>query len=344
MYTIEEIFLDNREKKADIKKFLNQFNLEYESDIDYTIAVYNNGSILATASKSKNVLKCFAILEDFQGLGITNSLVKKIEDRMFIEGLYHFFIFTPNYNKEIFKSIGYNEVIDSNGISILENGNTNIYSFLQKLKKENHLNDEEKACIIMNGNPFTCGHLYLIEEAARLNSHLIVFVVTEDKSSFPFSVRFQLIKDGTKHLNNVTVMETGPYLISNATFPTYFLKKNTDVVSLQTKIDCDVFIHYYKKTFNITKRYIGTEPFCDITNTYNSVMQKILPLHGVAVILINRKSINNIEISASKVRELLKNDDYETIKSMVPQVTYDFLISDKAVAIINKIKETDSRH
>jgi len=133
MYAIEEIYLDNIEKKTDIKIFLSKFNLEYESDIDYSIAIYDNGSIIATASKTKNVLKCFAILGNYQGLGLTNSLVKKIEDRMFGENLYHFFIYTPSCNKTIFTNIGYQLIIDSNGIAILENGNRQIMTYLNQL-------------------------------------------------------------------------------------------------------------------------------------------------------------------------------------------------------------------
>ncbi|QVK17281.1 [citrate (pro-3S)-lyase] ligase [Mycoplasmatota bacterium] len=344
MFVIEEIYLDNIEKKTDVVNFLDKFNLEYENDIDYSIAVYDNGNIIATASKAKNVLKCFAILDNYQGLGITNSLVKNIEDRMFKEGLYHFFIFTPSYNQTIFTNFGYQEIITSNGITILENGNQNIKNFLSKLKENNNLTDCEKACIIMNGNPFTNGHLYLIEETARENDCLLVFVVTENKSSFPFSTRMRLIKEGTKHINNVVVLETGPYLISNATFPTYFLKKNTDIVTLQTKIDCELFVTYYKSIFNITKRYIGTEPYCEVTRTYNEMMKKILPENGIDVIEINRKKALGYAISASKVRRLIKSGDISQTKSLVPKTTYDYLTSKEALPIISQIKQSKGRH
>lgn len=344
MFIIEEIYLDNIEKKKDIKNFLNKFKLEYENDIDYSIAVYDDGSIIATASKAKNILKCFAILDNYQGLGITNSLVKNIEDRMFKEGLYHFFIYTPSYNQTIFTKVGYQEIITSNGITILENGNQHIKNFLYQMKENHKLKDEKKGCIIINANPFTNGHLYLIEEAARENDCLLVFVVTEDKSSFPFSVRMRLINEGTKHLNNVVILETGPYLISNATFPTYFLKRNTDVVSLQTKIDCDLFVTYYKSIFNITKRYIGTEPYCKVTDTYNQMMKKILPSNGVDVIEIKRKKALGDAISASKVRSLIKNNDFPQIKSLVPKTTYDYLTSKEAIPIISQIKQSKGRH
>lgn len=344
MYRIEEISLDNYDEIKEIKTFLNKFNLEYEDDIDYSIAINLNGTIIATASKHKNVLKCFAVLEEYQGFGITNSLIKKIEDRMFEEGLYHFFIYTLSHNKDKFISIGYNEIITADGICILENGNKNITSFLNNIKSNNNISDNEKACIIMNANPFTLGHKYLIELAAKENDEVIVFVVSEEKSSFPFKNRFKLVKDGVVDFKNVTVVETGPYMISNATFPTYFLKKMTNVLKLQTKIDCEIFLKYYKKIFNITKRYIGNEPYCNVTKTYNNMMTSILPINGVLVIKYDRLTINNDIISASKVREYLKNNDFESIKKYVPENTYSFLISNEAKTIINNIREQNNRH
>lgn len=50
--------------------------------------------------------------------------------------------------------------------------------------------------IVMNCNPFTLGHRYLIEYASKYVDYLYIFVVEEDKSFFPFSDRIDLIKKG----------------------------------------------------------------------------------------------------------------------------------------------------
>lgn len=340
---IEEVInLNISDKKEPINNFLNEFGLRFDDDIDYSLVVYDKGKIIGTASKAKNILKCFAISKEYQGLGITNTLVKKIEDRMFKEGLYHFFIVTPSKNKHLFTSIGYQEIITSSNLTLLENGNKEIKSFLNTLKSKYSINDDEKACIVMNANPFSKGHLYLVEKAAYENKEVIIFVVSENKSSFPFSVRYRLVKEGTKHLSNVTVVETGPYLVSNITFPTYFLKDVNDSVNIQTKMDCDIFTTYYKPIFNITKRYIGTEPYCKVTKAYNEMMKIILPKSGVEVILVERMMQNNEVISASKIRELLRNNDYQSLKLLVPLSTYNYLISQEANSIIENI--TTGRH
>ena len=344
MIIVDVVYLQNEKRVNELKLFLRQFNLQFESDIDYSLAIYDDGKLVGTASKARNVLKCFAILPEYQGQNLTSLLVKSIEDRMFREGLYHFFIYTPSHNKHIFTSIGYKEVITSNAITLLENGIYEINSYLNNLREKYGISNNPKACIVMNGNPFTLGHLYLVESCAKENEEVIVFVVSEDKSSFPFKVRFDLIQKGTEHLKNVKVVETGPYLVSNSIFPSYFLKTSTDKEISQAQMDCDIFVTYYKPIFNIVKRYIGTEPYCEVTNIYNMAMKRTLPIHGVEVIEIERKQGDKGYISASKVRESLRNDDFDSIKSMVPHSTYEFLISTEAKPIIDNLKAKRGRH
>ncbi|MDF2698792.1 MAG: citC [Haloplasmataceae bacterium] len=329
MFTVEEVSIKNEKQVNYIIQFLKKFNLEYENDIDYTIAVYDKDKLIGTASKHQNVLKCFAVNEDYQGLGIVNTLVKTIEDQMFKQGIYHFFIYTICCNKEKFQSLGYSEIISAHNITLLEHGIHQINSYLNNLKIKYNISQNPKACIIMNANPFTLGHRYLIERASRENDEVIVFVVSEDQSKFPFSVRFHLVSIGVKDLTNVKVIETGPYLISNATFPTYFLKQKTDVVELQTKLDCEIFLKYYKEIFNINVRYVGNEPYCEVTNTYNQVMSDLLPKNGICVKVINRIEVNKQIISASKVRENLENHNFEQLRLLVPDVTYNYLINNE---------------
>lgn len=344
MYNIEIVDINNSKLILKVREFLKTFNLSFDQYIDYTIIIYQNNDIIATASKSKNVLKSFAIDENYQGLGITNKLIKNIEDKMFEEGIYHFFIYTPSYNKDIFKSVGYDEIITSSNITLLENGNRNIDYYLNNLKKNYFVSNNEKASIVMNCNPFTLGHLFLITKASKENDEVLVFVVNEDQSLFPFEDRFRLICEGTKHLKNVIVLETGPYLVSNLTFPTYFLKEEDKIISIQTKMDCEIFGNYYKRIFNINKRYIGKEPYCKVTNMYNHMMIETLPKYNIEVIEIERLENNNGFISASKVREYIKNDQLDMIKEVVPNSTYEFLLTEKGKKISSRIKSSTTRH
>lgn len=197
---------------------------------------------------------------------------------------------------------------------------------------------KKKASIVMNCNPFTLGHRYIIDKAANENDNVVVFIVEEDKSIFPFDVRYNLVKEGVSDLKNVTVLPGGDYIISSATFPTYFLKHYDERIDAYTKLDAGIFGKYIAPEFNIVKRYVGTEPYCMVTSKYNLALMDVLPKYNIKVELVDRLKNNDIAVSASKVRSLIKEGDFKSIKDLVPDVTYNFLISDDAKPIIERIK------
>lgn len=336
-YNVESINLRSKHETNEVSKFLEQFSLKYE-DIDYTVVIRENDDIIATCSKKENILKCFAINENYQGLGLSNNLISKVTEQLFLEGKYHSFIFTKPQNQFLFEGLGYKNIFTTDKVSLLESGNKNINSSLDKLKNDYKIDDnKEYAALVMNCNPFTLGHRYIIEIAAKENKNVIIFVVEEDKSAFTFETRYKLIKEGTKDLKNVTVIPSGEYIISSATFPSYFLKKNDDALKEYTKLDCNIFGKYFVKKFNIKRRYVGTEPHCKITNTYNESMQEILPKYNVEVKLINRKEVQKDAISASRVRKLLKEGHIEKVKNLLPRVSFDFLLSKEGELVINQL-------
>ena len=252
-YNVESINLDSKYETEEVRQFLKRFNLKYE-EVDYTVVIKENDEIIATCSKKENILKCFAINKSYQGLGLSNNLVSKVTEKLFLEGRYHSFIFTKPENQFLFEGLGYKNIFTTNKVSLLEAGNKNINSSLDGLKKEYNIdNKKEYAALVMNCNPFTLGHRYIVEKASKENDNVIVFVVEEDKSAFPFKIRYNLIKDGTKDLKNVTVIPAGEYIISSATFPSYFLKQSDDTLKEYTKLDCNIFGKYFVPKFNIKK-------------------------------------------------------------------------------------------
>ncbi|WP_346914476.1 [citrate (pro-3S)-lyase] ligase [Clostridium sp.] len=343
-YNTQKINLNSKIEVSRVEEFLKGFALKYE-DVDYTLIIEEEGEIIATCSKKNNIVKCFAISEDYQGQGISNILITDITNKLFEEGIYHNFIFTKPSNNFLFEGLGYKVIVDTDKVSLLEAGNKNINSELKNLKKNYEIKEDEKyAALIMNCNPFTLGHKYIVEKAAKENKNVIIFVVEEEKSSFPFQIRFELIKEGVKELKNVTVIPGGNYIISSATFPNYFLRKDDDILKEYTKIDGNVFGKYFCKELNITKRYVGSEPYCNVTNTYNETLKEVLPKYGVEVEVIERYEIENKAISASKVRELLKEDRLEEVRELVPQTTYEFLESSIGKEIIETLKFRDLPH
>ena len=342
---IDKINLNNPNEIKEVTDFLSSFALKYDNSIDYTIVARDNQQIIATASKDKNIVKCFAIDNKYQGEGLSTQLLTNLINRMFDEGYYHSLVFTKLDNKELFRGMGYKEVAHTDKVILMEMGNKNINKTLDKIIKKYELDTSKKrAMLVMNCNPFTLGHQYLVEKVASENEEVLLFVVEEDKSVFPFKIRYELVKRGTAHLSNVKVIEGTEYIISSATFPNYFLRKEDDSLIEYTKLDASVCGEKFGKILNIDKRYVGEEPYCNVTNTYNNTLKEILPQYGIEVIIVPRKEIDNRAISASYVRELLKSENFEEIKKIVPQTTYEFLLSPQGKEIGEKLKTSNTPH
>ncbi|MDL2263818.1 adenylyltransferase/cytidyltransferase family protein [Synergistaceae bacterium OttesenSCG-928-I11] len=179
--------------------------------------------------------------------------------------------------------------------------------------------------IVMNCNPFTLGHQFLIEEAKKQCSFLYVFVVEEDRSFFPFSDRLMLVKAGTSEFDNIKVLPGGHFMISTLTFPEYFEKESVKDVKIDASKDIKIFAEKIAPMLNITKRFVGEEPLDPITNQYNQAMIEYLPRYGVAVVEIPRMRFGGYPISASFVRELFKSRSFNEISKIVPPSTLDYL-------------------
>ena len=209
-------------------------------------------------------------------------------------------------------------------VDIHQEENEELKKYLEEIKKYKK-DSNNIGSIVMNCNPFTLGHRYLIETALKSVEYLVIFVVEEDKSFFPFKDRFELIKQGVADLKNVIVIPSGKFIISALTFPGYFYKENDNSAIIDSSSDIDIFGKYIAPTLNITKRFVGEEPIDKITKQYNDSMKERLPLYGVECIEIKRKEEGKNVISASIVRKYLKEKNFEEIKKIVPESTYNYL-------------------
>lgn len=184
---------------------------------------------------------------------------------------------------------------------------------------------ENVGAIVMNCNPFTLGHRYLIETAAKQCEYLLIFVVQEDKSFFPFKDRIELVRKGTSDLGNVIVVESGEFIISSLTFEGYFNKAQLQDRVIDTSNDVKLFAKEIAPAANIKIRFAGSEPLDNVTNQYNREMGKILPLYGIEFKEISRKTNGNDVISASEVRRLLKEGNWAKLREFVSATTFDYL-------------------
>ena len=175
--------------------------------------------------------------------------------------------------------------------------------------------------IVMNCNPFTNGHRYLIEQALKQVDNLIIFVVEENRSIFTFEERFTMVSEGVKDLENVIVVPSGQFILSQTTFPEYFLKIADEAIVHNVEYDITMFAKQIAPKLNITYRFIGEEPEDLITNEYNKAMKRILPKNGINIVEIPRKQIENQIISASEVRKCLETGNKNRLEKLVPEST-----------------------
>lgn len=203
-----------------------------------------------------------------------------------------------------------------------------IEQYTADILKDNPLPSADAVCgsIVMNCNPFTKGHRYLIEHAASQVDRLYVFVVEEDKSFFKFNDRFEMVRQGSADLNNVVVVPSGKFIISALTFPEYFMKDYVKEKNFDVTMDLEIFCKHIAAPLNIKKRFAGEEPFDPVTSNYNENMRKILPQYGMEFCEIPRLAIDNERvINATEVRRLLKEGDFEAIREYVPETTLQIL-------------------
>lgn len=304
-----------------VSAFLESMELRYENDAELTAVMEDeNGNVTATGSLSGNVLKYIAVSDAIQGDGACSGIVSELVTRAYKMGRKHLFLYTKPKNLNMFSSLGFYEVISTKDVLMMENKKHGIDEFLNNAKIQT---DGKVGAVVANCNPFTNGHLYLIETAASLCDVLHLFIVSEDKSFFGAEARFELAKKCVSHLKNVYVHRSESYLVSHATFPTYFIKDSVDIENVQTELDLMLFAKRIAPALNISVRFVGTEPFCPVTALYNQKMKELLVENGIEVVEIERKD----GISASKIRCAVKEADFESVKQSVPEAVYEYIRS-----------------
>lgn len=350
-YAISQIYPSDRRANTQINELLLAEGIRRDANLDYTCGMYDEEmNIIATGSCFGNTLRCMAVSNAHQGEGLMNQIVTHLISVQFERGNTHLFLYTKCNSAKFFGDLGFYEIARIDGqIVFMENRKTGFTSYLEKLKKETEqsevfrqfsCNDSAKtkiAALVMNANPFTLGHQYLVEKAASENDILHLFIVSEDQSLVPFSVRKKLVLEGTAHLKNIIYHESGPYIISNATFPSYFQKDADAVIESHANLDLTIFVRI-AQALGINCRYVGEEPNSQVTGIYNEIMAKKLPENQIACKIIPRKEANDSVISASTVRTALKCDKIDLLKTLVPETTFRYFQSAEAAPVIEKIK------
>lgn len=372
---------DERMIKA-VRELLSKEGLRQEKNPNLVCAAIDEeGDVIATGALHGKTLRCMAVSSAHRGEGVLNSVVSFLVQEAFAKGLSHLFLCTKTDTSQFFRDIGFYEIASVPGrIAFLENKSTGFSEYLAGLLEESERSanaakpdgatdtaivsadttvESRKgapvSAIVLNANPFTKGHLALIEKASRESVLLHLFVVTEDASLFPYAIRRRLIEEGCAHLKNIIIHDSGAYLLSSSTFPSYFQKDEDAVTESHASLDASVFLKIANE-LNITRRYVGEEESSHTTKIYNAILMEVLPKAGVEIFEIPRKCGNSRPISASFVRSLIHDDRMncsdnfgaplsaeclKELKALLPDSTLAFLQSEEAAPVLEAIRKIE---
>ena len=325
----------DRPDLKEARELIESQGLRFEPEFNDLVGLFENGKLIACGARAGYVLKMLAIAPSHQGTDALGELVTQLMVSAMSAGHDTVFVFTMPHNVASFEALNFRLLVTHGQAALLEHG-PGLEAYLAGHAAE--VTDGQNGAVVVNGNPFTLGHRFLVECAARQVDRLYLFVVREERSVFPFEVRFRLSREATAHLPNVTVLDTSRYAVSAGTFPAYFLKRLDDVAAAQMQIDLLLFAQRIAPPFNIVRRFVGQEPLCPVTAAYNKMMAEILKANGIDWVELPRILEGGLPISATRVRKAFAAGDMEALKPLVPDATLKFLQSPAASTIAERLR------
>lgn len=327
-----------------IEQFLGDNGLRLD-DVDYYAALVDETTdeIVAGGGLKGGVIKCVAVADGHKGEAVANQIVSHLIAHANADGHQCVKLFTKPQNRQMFESMSFRLLAEAPRAILMETGIGGIKRYSEELEREKGKGKSEKSncelhhlnpstphpimplsgIIIMNCNPFTLGHRYLIEQAAQQVDTLYILVVREDCSMFGYDERKAMIVRGVAHINNVVVCDGSEYSISATTFPTYFLKSLSDASDTQMTLDIDLYRRHIAPALGATVRFVGTEPDDPLTRRYNELMKSMLP----DVREVARLQQSGVAVSASRVRKAIVENHLALAARLVPPTTVPYIVA-----------------
>ena len=322
-------------QRRQIEMFLQTNGLRYD-DVDYYAAIVDESSdeMIAGGGLKGSVIKCIAVADGHKGEAVANVIVSHLIAKANAEGCQCVKLYTKPDNRQLFESLSFRLIAESPNAILMETGVGGIEKYSEELrvKSEELKNDESVVSnarkpigvIVMNANPFTLGHRFLVEQSSELVERLYVVVVREDCSMFSYNERKAMVSQGVRDIGNVVVVDGSDYAVSAATFPTYFLKQLSDATDTQIILDLDLYRRRIAPALGATIRFFGSEPTDPLTRRYNELMHQQLGEEHVHE--IQRKQQEGSAISASRVRKAMMEGCLWDAIQLVPPTTIPYII------------------
>lgn len=331
-YEIREIPLSLKTCRNMVSEFLRRQDLDME-EVERYFGVFDaDDRMVGGGGLSGILIKEIALSEECRGEALANTLLSRLLQEARDGGIQNPMLVTKPRNEAMFASLGFHTVAKAEKAVLMESNPRGIKSYCEKLRKiaadsAPGRPDARVGVIVMNCNPLTLGHRYLIEEAAKRVDRLYVIPVEENQSEFSTSERVGMLQAVTAGFGNVTLCPGSRYIISSATFPTYFLKEKSEGSIVQMEIDADLFRRHIAPALGATVRFVGSEPFSEITEAYNEAMQRSFADGPLKLEIVERKCVDGIPVSATRVRRHIANGRAALAFVLTPKETHPYIIA-----------------
>ena len=325
-FDIQEVPLQSSLFRTRVERFLERNGLRMEALDHYYTVQGADGEILAGAGTAGDIIKCVAVDSSERSSGLTVPLISWVISEAASRGLTALKVFTKPEYEPVFESLGFHTIAMAPLAVLMENGRglEDYCGYLRSLRTPGPC-----GVAIINANPFTLGHKYLLDTAAARVDTLFVIPVGEEGQQFSYKERCRMISDAAP--KGVRVLDASAYQISAATFPSYFIKDLSDVSETQMRLDLDLFGRHIAPALGVLVRFIGSEPEDALTAGYNALMRIVLPHYGVSVVEIPRlEEENGDPVSASRVRKALNAGRFHAAAALTPSPSHPFMLANLA--------------
>lgn len=267
---MEIVKLNDLQQFREVQTFLGQFSLTFERGVEYTINFRRDGKIIGTGSFTGEVLHNIAVDKTMQGSGLVATIVSELMQELARRGRFHYFIFTKPCISHVFKRLGFDEIACAEPyVSLLETGIGSVSAYCDQLKKRIAHIEGDRTAVILNGHSLSYHHWLIIEQEAKENNAVIVFLMNGEQSSIPIT-----------DLYNIMLVPADKYILPSAVFQTYFVPKEDQQIS-RTRLDISLFAAQIAPRLGIKRCYTGEAPNSTVIDGYNQAMQDILPNYGI---------------------------------------------------------------
>ncbi|MDO4572555.1 MAG: GNAT family N-acetyltransferase [Clostridia bacterium] len=315
-------------ERTEAAALLAAAGLRMPEGLDALYGALEGDALRGCGGRRGGVICGLAVREDGRGEGVMSALLSEIVAELRQDGHERIFVFTRPESAARFSSLGFHLLAATEAAALLENRRDGLARWLSALPGAQTANN---GAIVINGNPFTLGHRHLAREAAARCETLYLFVLSEERSRFTFQERLAMAREGTADIANVHVLPGGPYCISQATFPDYFLKRADAASRVCAELDATLFAGSIAPALGIRVRFAGEEPLDPATAQYNAAMARALPRAGLRFCELPRLCAGGAPVSASRLQQRLDAPDFSSAAALAPESTRPYLIGRLAV-------------